>query len=113
MPPGRGEGDTGAEGGHEGGVRVHSVRRTPRFWLMDRQEVAGERGETASRYPNAKPINHDSRPYDSDRRAEMDTYMVPFISKEAGLRGLETHEGGKTKTEEALSWAQTSMCTPT
>lgn len=43
----------------------------------------------------------------------MDTYIIPFRSKEAGLRGLETHEQNKTKTEEALSWAQTSTCIPT
>lgn len=43
----------------------------------------------------------------------MNTYIIPFRSKEAGLRGLETHEQSKTKTEEALSWAQTSTCIPT
>lgn len=64
-----GEGDTGAEGGHERGVRVHSVRRTSigpgtlgaclhshysSFWLMDRQEVAGERRGDSRQMPECQ-----------------------------------------------------------
>lgn len=61
MPPGREEGDTGAEGGHERGVRVHSVRRTSihhshhsSFWLMDRQEVVGERRGDSRQMPECQ-----------------------------------------------------------